>query len=138
VDRRDVDDRAAALHEQRERRAAGAHGGEQVELDHRPPALVGQPEEPELGHLGAGRRSPGVVDEDVESAVCLDGARDHLGRGVGIHEVGGHVEEVAPQLVELGGSIAGGGHDAGAFVEEGACDREADSLGCAGDDGYAV
>jgi hypothetical protein len=88
--------------------------------------------------LVARRRSAGVVDEDVEAAERLDGPRDHVGGRVRVHEVGGHVEEVAFERFKLGRGAARRGDDARAFVEQGVDDCEADALGCARDNGDAA
>jgi hypothetical protein len=101
--RRHVHDRAAAaLEQQRDRRPARAYRGEEIELEDRAPVRVAAAEEPVVRDRAARSRAAGVVDEDVEPAERLDGSRDHLGRRAGVHEVGRHVQQVAPQRVELG------------------------------------
>ena len=80
----------AALAHPRQRRAGGADGAHQVELERRLPVGVGQLVE--LADLGAAD----VVDEAVDAAEPLDRGRDDPLRLAGPREVGRDVHVAGP------------------------------------------
>ena len=137
--RGDVDDRAARLDEQRQRRAAGSHRGEQVELEHVAPVVVGQAEEAEARERGAGRRPARVVDEHVEAAERArpPGRRPRPAPPGSIRSAGTCTSSPA-SASSSGVRTAGGRHHAGALLQQGASDGESDSLRSTGDDGDTV
>jgi hypothetical protein len=112
-----------------------AHGGEEIELEHRPPVIVGGSQEREAWQLHSGRRPARDVQEDIESAELLDSAIHDPPGSIGVHEVGGDVDEVAGERLEFGCGRARDGHDARTLLDQCAGDGQADALRGAGNDG---
>ena len=81
----------------------------------------------------ARRRAAGVVDEDVEAAVRLDRAGDHLGGRVRVHEVDGDV-----QAPSRSGAVREATTTCAPSSRKCSRDGEADALGGAGDDGHTA
>jgi hypothetical protein len=109
-----------------------------VEVERRLEGLVG-----ELEHR-RGRRSPGVVDQDVDPPELLDGLGDQPVQVAGLVDVAGDRQGAAPEAADLlGGHLdllggAGGADHVGAGLAEGVGDAATDAAPGSGDDGDLV
>ncbi|NYD51442.1 hypothetical protein BJY14_007425 [Actinomadura luteofluorescens] len=130
VDRGDVHDRAPALQDARQRRPGGPHRAEQVEVEHPPPLLVADVEEPAEGQPVRVARAD-VVDEEVDPADRGERLIDDRRRPAAGAQVDGHGR--GGGLLQLGGDGAGGAHHPDALRGQGPGDREADAATRAGD-----
>jgi hypothetical protein len=88
------------------------------------------------GSDAPGRRTTGVVDEDVEPTELLDRGGDDLGGCARVHQIDHHMAEVlAGERVDVRVALAGDRDDLRALLEECAGDGEANALRGTGDDG---
>src|SRR5439155_13840260 len=105
----DVDDLAAflPLHHRHDRMAEEEGAGE-VEVQELLPFLEGELVE-RRGRARDDRAAAHAIDEDVDVAVGVDGAPDHVLHGGGVESIGAEPERTAPGGGDLGGEPVEGG-----------------------------